>query len=116
VTDAPTSALEDRHYLCLTIPEYKAFAEALANNCFLDGDAKPHPITKATTKKLKNLRSTILKEEYLMKSLIWNEQVRLIERELHKRRSNPRYAKTIRQQGNLPVVGRSQRRKTSDRT
>ena len=90
-TEAPTTALKDRHYLCLTIPEYKAFAEALANNCFLNRDAQACSIPKAKTKKLKNIRAKIRKHQYLMKSLIWKEQLRRIEIELTKRRKEPRH-------------------------
>lgn len=92
-TDAPTTALEDRHYLCLTIPEYKAFAEALSKNCFLNREAQACSITKAKTKKLKNIRANIRKHGYLMKSLIWTEQLRRVEQELAKRRKAPRYAR-----------------------
>jgi len=92
-TDAPTTALEDRHYLNLSIPEYKAFAEALADNCFLNRDAQPCPIPKAKTKKLKNIRANIRKHQFLMDSLIWREQLRRIEMELSKRRKEPRYAR-----------------------
>ena len=84
-TDAPTTALEDRHYLCLTIPEYRNFAEAVGNNCFLNRDAQHVSIKRAKTKKLKNVRATIKKSDYLMKSLIWIEQLRLIELEIRRR-------------------------------
>ena len=92
-TEAPTSALEDRHYLGLSISEYKAFAEALANNCFLNREAQPCSIPKAKTRKLKNIRANIRKHDYLMKSLIWKEQLRRIELELSKRRKEPRHAR-----------------------
>lgn len=83
--EAPTTALQDRHYLCLSIPEYKTFAEALANNCFLNRNAQACSISKAKTKKLKNLRANIRKHPFLMQSLIWKEQLRLIEVEIKRR-------------------------------
>lgn len=91
---APTTALEDRHYLNLSIPEYRDFAEALAKNCFLDRQANACSITKAKTKKLKNIRATIRKHPFLMNSLIWKEQLRRIDIELSKRRKVPRYVDT----------------------
>jgi len=91
--EIPKTALEDRHYLCLSISEYKAFAEALANNCFLNRDAQPCSIRKARTKKLKNIRANIRKHKFLMNSLIWKEQLRRIEMELVKRQKEPRHAR-----------------------
>jgi hypothetical protein len=84
-TEAPTTVREDRHYICLTIPEYNNFAEAIATGCYLDRDGNHCKISKAKLKKLKNIRYTIMKSPYLLKSLIWKEQLRLIEQELRKR-------------------------------
>lgn len=85
MTEAPTTAVQDRHYLCLTIAEYKSFAEALSNHCYLNKDGAHCKLKNAKTKKLKNLRYTIKKSPYLLKSLIWKEQLRMIEAELAKR-------------------------------
>lgn len=92
-TDAPTTAVQDRNYLCLSIGEYKVFAEAVSTQCYLNRDGNLCKLKNAKTKKLKNLRYTIKKSPYLMKSMIWKEQLRLIEAELTKRRGIPRYAK-----------------------
>lgn len=86
-TDAPTTAQEDRHYLCMDITEYKLFAEYLSQNGYLNREAQICLLKRAKTKKLKNLRAEIRKSEYLMKSLIWTEQLRLIQLELSKRRN-----------------------------
>jgi len=93
MTDVPQTAVQDRHYLCLEIAEYRNFAEALSNHCYLNREGQHCKLKNAKTKKLKNLRYGILKSDYLLKSLIWKEQLRLIEAELQKRRGVPRYAK-----------------------
>lgn len=89
---APTTAKEDRHYLCLEIGEYRNFAEAVSTQCYLNRDGQLCKLRNAKTKKLKNLRHGILKSPYLLKSMIWKEQLRLIEAELTKRRGIPRHA------------------------
>lgn len=83
--DQPTTAVQDRHYLCLTIAEYQTFAEAVSTFCYLNRDGQLCKLRKASTKKLKNLKYGIKKSPYLMKSLIWKEQLRLLENELNKR-------------------------------
>lgn len=88
--EAPLTAVQDRHYLCLEIEEYRQFAEAVSTFCYLNRDAQLCKLKNAKTKKLKNLRYGIRKSPYLMKSLIWKEQLRLIEAELIKRRGRPR--------------------------
>ncbi len=82
---APTTAVQDRHYLCLSIPEYRTFAEAVGTFCYLNQDGQLCKLKNAKIKKLKNLRTTIRKSDYLMKSLIWKEQLRLIEAEIRRR-------------------------------
>lgn len=84
-TDVPTTAQEDRRYLCMDIPEYKHFAECLSQNGYLNREAQICLLKNAKTKKLKNLRANIRKSDYLMKSLIWTEQLRLIQLEINKR-------------------------------
>lgn len=83
---APKTAVEDRYYLGLTIPEYQNFAQAVGNKCFLDKEGNHCKLKNATTKKLKNIRYGINKSQYLLKSLIWKEQLRIVEFELQKRR------------------------------
>lgn len=85
MTDAPQTAVQDRSYLGLDIHEYRTFAEAVSTQCFLNRDGQPCKLKNATLKKLKNVRYTIKKSSYLMQSLIWKEQLRLIEAEIQKR-------------------------------
>lgn len=84
--DPPTTAQEDRQYLSMEISEYKHFAECLSKNGYLNRQADICLLKNTKTKKLKNLRSNIRKSDYLMRSLIWKEQLRLIQLELNKRR------------------------------
>jgi hypothetical protein len=56
-------------------------------NGYLNREAQICLLKNAKTKKLKNLRANIRKSNYLMKSLIWTEQYRLIQLELNKRRN-----------------------------
>ncbi|CBX87944.1 hypothetical protein [Roseovarius Plymouth podovirus 1] len=74
----------------MEIREYRQFAEALMSNCYLNREAQPCKLKNAKTKKLKNLRSGIRKSPYLLKSIIWKEQLRQIEQELAKRIHNGR--------------------------
>lgn len=85
-TEPPKTAVQDRHYLCLTIPEYQNFAKAVSTQCYLNRDGHLCKLKNAKTKKLKNLRYGIKRSPYLMQSLIWKEQLRLIEVEIAKRR------------------------------
>lgn len=89
ISEAPTTARQDRHYLCMSIPEYQKFAEAVSNHCYINKEGQLCKLKNAKTKKLKNLRYTIRKSPYLIESLIWREQLRLIELELGKRRQTP---------------------------
>lgn len=82
---APTSTKEDREFLGLTIAEYQKFCEAVQTQCFLNREGNLCKLKNAKTKKLKNLRYKIIKSEHLMKSMIWREQLRLIEIEIAKR-------------------------------
>lgn len=86
---APETAIQDRHYLSMTIEEYKKFAEAVSTYCYINKDGQLCKLKNAKTKKLKNLRHTIRKNKIFMTSLIWKEQLRLIELELGKRQHVP---------------------------
>ncbi len=83
--DAPVTAQQDRQYLCMDITEYKYFAECLSQNGYLNRQGQICLLKNTKTKKLKNIRAGIHKSPYLMKSLIWKEQFRLILLELKKR-------------------------------
>lgn len=87
---APTTAVEDRHYLQMSIPEYQNFAQAVGTKCFLSRDGQHCKLKNATNKKLKNIRYGIRKSDYLMKSLIWKEQLRIIDFELNRRQGRSR--------------------------
>lgn len=89
----PKNTTEDRHYLCLEVSEYRDFSECIQANCYLNPQGQWCKIRKAKTKKLKNLRYNIKRTPYLMASLIWQAQLRIIENELSRRRAAPRYAK-----------------------
>lgn len=84
-TDAPTTAREDRQYLGMDVSEYKHFAECLSQQGYLNKQAQICLMRNTKTKKLKNIRAGIRKSEYLLKSLIWQEQLRIINQELKKR-------------------------------
>lgn len=84
--EAPQSTAQDRQYLKMEISEYRAFADCLSTQSFIKRDGQICKLKTAKLKKLKNLRYTIKKNEFLMKSLIWREQLRLIEVEISKRR------------------------------
>lgn len=83
--EPPLTAIQDRHYLKMSIPEYKKFAEAVSSFCYINREGNLCKLRNAKTKKLKNLRHGIRKSDFLMKSLIWKEQLRLLEMELNKR-------------------------------
>lgn len=87
--EPPTTAQQDRRYLQMSIPEYKKFAEAVANKSYLNRVGDVCMLKNAKTKKLKNIRTIIRKSSFLMQSMIWKEQLRLIEQELAIRRGNP---------------------------
>lgn len=82
---APTNTQQDRHYLCLTKTEYDHFAEAIQTGCYLDKQANMVKLKNAKTKKLKNIRHSIRKSSYIMQSMIWQAQLRIIETEIRKR-------------------------------
>ena len=82
---APTNTLEDRHYLRLFKKEYDHFAEAIQTGCYLDKRENMVKLKNTKTKKLKNLRSSIRKSTYLMQSMIWQAQLRIIETEIRRR-------------------------------
>ena len=86
----PTTVITDRRYLRLNTQEYRQFAKALSANCYLNKKKHFCKLKKAKTKKLQNLRYGIKKSTYLLKSLIWKEQLRLIEVELNKRKRKQR--------------------------
>lgn len=83
--DAPVTAQQDRQYLCMDIAEYQHFAKCLSQNGYLNRQSQICLLKNAKTKKLKNIRANIRKSDYLMKSLIWTEQMRLIQLEIKKR-------------------------------
>lgn len=83
--EAPQTAVQDRHYLCLSIEEYRTFAQAVSTQSYLNRDGQICKLRHAKLKKLKNLRYTIKKSPYLLKSMIWKEQLRLIEIEINRR-------------------------------
>jgi hypothetical protein len=83
--EPPLTVIQDRHYLKMSISEYKNFAEAVSSFCYLNKEGNHCKIRNAQTKKLKNLKYGIKKSNFLMKSLIWKEQLRLLEVELSKR-------------------------------
>lgn len=85
----PTTAQEDRQYLQMTISEYQNFAHAVANKCYLNRLGDACMLKNAKTKKLKNIKTIIRRSPFLMQSMIWKEQLRLIEQELAVRRGNP---------------------------
>jgi len=89
----PNNTNEDRHYLCLTPSEYRDFSECIQAGCYLNREGQWCRLRKAKTKKLKNLRYKINRSPYLMASLIWQAQLRIIEGELSRRRAEPRHAK-----------------------
>lgn len=89
-TEQPTTAVQDRNYLRMSIPEYKNFAEAVSSFCYLNKEGNLCKIRNAKIKKLKNIRHGIRRSDFLMKSLIWREQLRLIEVELSKRQRHAR--------------------------
>jgi len=88
-SSVPTSAMEDRHYLCLTIPEYQNFSEAVNTNCFLDRHGNHVKIKKAKIKKLKNIRHSIKKTPYFMKSMIWRALLERLNEEIDNRELGP---------------------------
>lgn len=83
--DVPKTAVQDRHYLNMSIEEYKNFAESVSTFCYLNRDGQLCKLRNAKLKKLKNLRHGIKKSDFLMASLIWKEQLRLIEAEIRRR-------------------------------
>ena len=82
---APTNTQQDRRYLCLTKTEYDHFAEAIQTGCYLNKQANLVKLKNTKTKKLKNLRYSIRKYPYIMQSMIWQAQLRIIEIEIRKR-------------------------------
>ncbi|WHM52924.1 hypothetical protein [Sulfitobacter phage vB_SupP_AX] len=89
---APTTTQQDRQYLGMTVPEYQNFSECIQRNSYLNRDGNQCKLKNAKTKKLKNIRHTIRKSPFLMASLIWQAQLRIIEAEITKRRGIPRHA------------------------
>ncbi|ANJ20822.1 hypothetical protein RDp07_gp11 [Roseobacter phage RD-1410Ws-07] len=89
----PTTVQQDRHYLCMTVAEYQDFSECIQTSCYLNKQGQHCKLKNAKTKKLKNLRYSIRKAPYLMASLIWQAQLRIIENEISKRRGVPRHEK-----------------------
>lgn len=85
-TDLPQNALQDRKYLGWEIPDYHDMAMALGNNCFRNKEGQHCSIAKAKLKKLRDLKWVISKNPKLANSLIFKEQLRLIEFELQKRK------------------------------
>ena len=83
--EAPTTAVQDRNYLGLDIPEYRKFAEAVSTQCFINRDGQPCKLKNAKLKKLKNIRYTIKKSSLHTKSLIWTDQRRRRDAEIQKR-------------------------------
>lgn len=81
----PVTSQEDRAYLGLSISDYKHFVRAIENKCFLNKQKDLVFINSAKTKHLRNREFSIRKNPFLMKSLIWREQLRLIRKELRKR-------------------------------
>lgn len=92
--EAPiTNTIQDRHHLGLNIEEYRTFAEAVNTQCYLNKDGQLCKLKNAKTKKLKNLRYTIRKSEYLLRSMIWKAQLHFIEIEISKRQGAQHYGK-----------------------
>ena len=87
--EAPKTAQGDRRYLQMDIPEYQKFANAVASKCYLNRVGDLCQLKNAKTKKLKNIRTVIKRSPFLMQSMIWKEQLRLIEQELLLRRGSP---------------------------
>jgi len=85
-TNPVTNTKQDRLHLGLSIDEYRNFAEAVNTQCYLNRDGQLCNLKNAKTKKLKNLRYTIRKSEYLQVSMIWKAQLHFIEMEIAKRR------------------------------
>jgi len=91
--DPITNTKADSQHLCLTIDEYRNFAEAVNTQCYLNRDGQLCKLKNAKTKKLKNLRYTIRKSEYLLRSMIWQAQLHFIEMEIKKRQGVQHYGK-----------------------
>jgi len=83
--EAPTTAVQDRKYLNMSIEEYRTFAEGVSSFCYINKQGQLCKLRKAKLKKLKNLRYEIKKSEILQNSLIWKEQLRLLEVEIQRR-------------------------------
>lgn len=85
-TDLPQNALQDRKYLGWEIHDYHDMAKALGDNCYHNKEGQHCSIPKAKLKKLRDLKWVISKNPKLANSLIFKEQLRLIEFELQKRK------------------------------
>ncbi len=81
--------IKDRQALGLSISKYRDMAEGLANNCYLNKTGDSVKISKAKSKKLKNMRQNILKDPVKSQSLIYMELVRRLNIQISKKERRP---------------------------